>query len=117
MRVLKVCRPIHRRDFASQLLPDAKVLRAPSHALPEFDQAGSNASRGNGGFSPMYISGEVHFDAARQIEAALDGRADDSDLFERNHFTAQLPVRSRPVAGRLCAPAASEAARTLESGR
>src|ERR1700733_15053054 len=88
--VLKVNGPVHRRDLASQLVPDAKMLRAPSHSFSECYQPRCDPGRGSGRLPAMYVSSEMHLNTARQIEAALNRRADARDLFEPNHFPAQL---------------------------
>jgi hypothetical protein len=62
--VLKERWPIQRRDLASELLPHAKVLCPPGHAVTQAEHAGGDASGRYRGFSTMNISSKVHFDAS-----------------------------------------------------
>jgi hypothetical protein len=67
--VLKIDGPVHGRDFAEELLPEAKMLRSPVDALPQTYQARGDTGVRDGGFAPMDVSEEMHLDAASQVEA------------------------------------------------
>jgi hypothetical protein len=75
--VLKASWAIHGRDFAREALPHAKMLRAPRNTLPQPDEPGSYAGGSYSGLSRVNVSGEMHFDIARKVEASLDWGVDD----------------------------------------
>ena len=83
--VLKVVRAIHGRDFAREIPANAEVARAPRDALAEIEQTGRDAARGDGRLAPVDVSGEMHLDAAREIEAALNRGANDGKFLKRHH--------------------------------
>src|ERR1035441_8829144 len=67
------------------MVPDAEMFSAPGDALAEFEEAGRAAFGGHGLFAGMDVTGEVHFHAAGEVEAAVDGCADDREIVEGGH--------------------------------
>lgn len=83
--VLEVDGRTHGGDFAGEIVPEAEVLCAPGDALAEADEAGGDSLGCDRLFSEVYVSGEVDFYAAGEVEAALNGCIDGGDLFQLDH--------------------------------
>src|ERR1019366_507386 len=101
--VLKVSRPIHRRDLASKVVPHPKVLRPPGDTLRQADQAGGDSARSYRRFSRMDVSGEVYFHTPRQIETSLHRCMDYGKILQRHHAFTSRPLP--PTSGCDSAPA------------
>ena len=83
--VLKVGRPIHGRDLARELLPNAKVLGAPCNALSRAEQSARNSGNRHGHFSRMDVPGKMDLHTSREIEASFDRRTDHRKFFQSHH--------------------------------
>jgi hypothetical protein len=81
-RDMEVDGSVERGGFAGKVLPDAEVFGAPGNALVEANEAGGDAACGEGLFARVDVGEEMDFDAAGEVEAALDGGVDEGGLFD-----------------------------------
>ena len=84
--VLKINGRLEGGDFAGEVVPEEEVLRAPGDPLAGADETRSDSFEGKGLFSEVYVSREMRFDTASEIEAAFDGRLNGGELFQFDHF-------------------------------
>ncbi len=81
--VLEVSRRVERRDLASQVLTNTEMFGTPSDGLLRSDQASRNPAHRL--FTTLLGSEQMNLNAARKIEAALNGSIDLHALFYANH--------------------------------
>lgn len=80
-----------RGGFAGEVLPHAEVLCAPDDLLMEADEAGGDAACREGLLAGVDVGEQMDLNAAREVEAAVDGRVEDGGLFDADQ---EVPRRS-----------------------
>jgi hypothetical protein len=95
--VLKVRGRFQSGNFACEVLPYAEVPGSPSNTLSYANQSGSNSGPGYSHFTRVQISGQMHFDASREVKAAFNWRPYDCELLQGHHKTqgySEIEVKS-----------------------
>jgi len=72
-RIAKMKGSFEQRYATGEMLPDTEVTGSPGHLLSEAKQTGRDP--GDCAFPRPRSGGHVHLNIAREIERALDGRA------------------------------------------
>ena len=81
--VSEVFRALKLGDANHERLPDSEMSRSPSHLLVRADEAGCDAC--NGALASAQSRVGVKFDAASQVEHALNRSCDGSGEFNDGH--------------------------------
>jgi hypothetical protein len=82
---LEVAWRINCRDFVGEVVPEAEVFGSPGDLVGEVLEAGGEAAYCEGLFVEVYVSEEMDFYAAGEVEAALNGGFDRRGLIDANH--------------------------------
>jgi hypothetical protein len=91
---LKAGGSVEGGGFAGEVVPDAEVFGAPCDVLVETDKAGGDAIGCESLLAGVDVGEEMDFDAAREVEAALDGGVDESCFFDVDQGVSTCIVSS-----------------------